>query len=88
MGNCTGIPSNNVIGVFNSTTSYVPAGIISVTLDATVNVTAGDILCGSAALAGTAHDNGPTACTLGNWVGIVTTTASSVSSATASLRLN
>lgn len=86
-GNCAGLPSNNVLGVFNTTTTYIPNGIVSVALDATVNVTVGDILCGSSTSAGTAHDNGSTVCTNGNWVGIVTTTASSVSSATASLRL-
>jgi hypothetical protein len=76
-----------VIGVFVSSTAYTNAGIVSVALDATVNVTFGDILCGSATSANTAHDNGSTVCTNGNWIGIVTTTASSVSSATASLRL-
>lgn len=83
VGNCTGLPSNNVIGVFNSSSTWVDSGEVSVALDATVNVTFGDILCVSAGTAGTAHDNGTTSCTTGEWVGIVKTTASSVSSATA-----
>lgn len=82
IGNCTGTPSNNILGVFTSTTTWVANGETSVTLDATVNVTFGDILCASATSAGTAHDNGSVACTTGEWVGIVKTTASSVSSAT------
>lgn len=87
MGNCTALPPNNVLGVFNSSTTYVPSGIVSVALDATVSVVAGDILCASSTGAAQAHDNGSTACTNGEWVGIVTTTAASVSSATTSLRL-
>lgn len=87
-GNCTGLPANNVLGVFISTTAYSATGLVSVTLDTTQNVTFGDILCVSSTSAGTAHDNGTFACTLGEWVGIVTTTASSVSSATTSVRLN
>lgn len=88
VGNCTALSPNNFIGVFNSSTTYIPTGIASVSLDATVNVTAGDILCASTTGAGQAHDNSSTPCTNGEWVGIVTTTASSVSSATTSLRLN
>jgi hypothetical protein len=87
MGNCTGTAPNNFIGVFNSSTTYVASGIVSVSIDATQNVTFGDILCASATSAGFAHDNGSNACTNGEWVGVVTTTASSVSSVTASLRL-
>jgi hypothetical protein len=86
MGNCTALPPGNVLGVFNSSTTYVSTGIVSVTLDATVNVTFGDILCNSTSVAAEAHDNGSTACANGQWIGIVTTTASSVSSATTSLR--
>jgi hypothetical protein len=87
MGNCTSLPPNNVLGVFNGTATYVTNLITSVVLDSTQNVTYGDILCGSATVAGTAHDNGQTPCTNGNWVGIVTVTASSTANATASLRL-
>jgi hypothetical protein len=75
------------LGVFNATTTYLTAGILSVTLDGTVNVTYGDNLCASSTGAAEAHDNGSSPCANGQWVGIVTTTASSVSSATASLRL-
>lgn len=87
IGNCTGTPSNNILGVFTSSSTWIASGEQSVVLDATVNVTVGDILCVSATSAGTAHDNGSGACTTGEWVGIVKTTASSVSSATAFVAL-
>jgi hypothetical protein len=86
IGNCTGTPSNNIIGVFNSSTTWIASGETSVTLDATVNVTFGDILCASSS-AGVAHDNAGVSCTSGEWVGIVKTTASSVSAATAFVAL-
>lgn len=88
MGNCTALPPNNIVGVFVSSTAYQSTGITSVSLDATQNVVFGDLLCASATGASLAHDNGSTPCTLGEYVGVVTTSASSVSSATASLRLN
>jgi len=86
IGNCPGTPANNIIGVFNSSTTWIASGETSVTLDATVNVTFGDILCASTS-AGVSHDNGTVACATGEWVGIVKTTASSVSSATAMIVL-
>jgi hypothetical protein len=87
IGNCTGTPSNNIIGVFNSSTTWIASGETTVTLDATVSVTFGDILCASSTVAGDSHDNGSTPCTNGEWVGIVKTTAASVSSATAFIAL-
>ena len=86
IGNCTGTPSNNFLGVFNSSTTWISSGEVSVTLDGSVNVTAGDILCASST-AGESHDNGSTSCATGEWVGIVKTTASSVSSATAFIKM-
>jgi hypothetical protein len=86
-GNCTALPPNNFLGVFTAAGFYVSQGIISVTLDATVNVTYGDILCASSTGTAEGHDNGSVACANGEWIGIVTTTASSVSSATVALRL-
>ena len=86
IGNCTGIPSNNFIGVFNSSTTWIASGEVSVTLDGTVNVTFGDNLCASSS-AGVAHDNGAVACATGEGVAVVKTTASSVSSATAFVRM-
>jgi hypothetical protein len=85
-GNCTGTPSNNFIGVFNSSTTWIASGEVSVTLDGTVNVTFGDNLCASSS-AGLAHDNGAVACATGEGVGVVKTTASGVSSATAFVRM-
>jgi hypothetical protein len=89
VGNCTGLPSNNVLGVFADTSGNITmtGNVATVALDATGNVAFGDILCGSSTSASVAHDNGTVVCTPGNWVGIVQTTASSVSSATAFLRL-
>jgi hypothetical protein len=86
VGNCTGTPSVNIIGVFNSSTTWIASGEASITLDGTVNVTAGDLLCASST-AGVSHDNGLVACATGEWVGVVKTTASSVSSATAFIAL-
>jgi hypothetical protein len=86
-GNCTATPPGNVLGVFNASGTFLSVGIVSVVIDSTQNVTAGDILCNSSSTAGEAHDNGSTSCATGQWVGIVTTTASSVSTVTASLRL-
>jgi hypothetical protein len=86
-GNCTALPPNNVLGVFNASGTYITSGIVSVTLDATVNVTYGDIICASATGAAEGHDNLTTVCTPGNWIGIATTTAASSSTATVSLRL-
>lgn len=88
MGNCTGTPPNNILGVFlTGGAAYVGTGqIASVVIDTAQNVTAGDVLCASS-IAGKSHDNGSIACANGEWVGIVTTTASSVSTVTASLRL-
>jgi hypothetical protein len=83
-GNCTGVGS--MLGVFISTTAYTAEGIVSVVLDATENVTFQDNICASSSSFGTGHDNGATACLPGQAVGVVTTTASSVSSATVSLR--
>jgi hypothetical protein len=86
-GNCTALPPNNFLGVFlPGGTSYATTGIVSVVIDATQNVTFGDILCAST-IAGKSHDNGTTSCASGEGVGTVTTTASSVSTVTASLRL-
>jgi hypothetical protein len=86
-GNCTTTPPNNFIGIFLSGgVTYATTGIVSVVIDATQNVTFGDILCASTT-AGKAHDNLTIACANGEWVGVVTTTASSVSTVTASLRL-
>lgn len=85
VGNCTGLAG--IIGVFTSSTTFTAGGETSVTLDATVNVTFGDNLCVSSTSFGTAHDNGATACTTGLGIGIVKTTASSVSSATAFVAL-
>lgn len=85
VGNCTGLAG--VIGVFTSTTTFTAGGETSVTLDATQNVTFGDNLCASSSSFGTAHDNGATACTTGLGIGIVKTTAASVSSATAFIAL-
>lgn len=88
MGNCTTLPPNNFLGVFLAGgTTYTTQGVQSVVIDATQNVTFGDILCASPTAAAKAHDNGSTPCTNGEWVGIVTTTASSISTVTASLRL-
>lgn len=81
IGNCTGTPSNNVIGVFNSSTTWIASGEVSVTLDATVSVTFGDNVCVSSS-AGLSHDNGVTACPTGQGIGVVKTTAASVTSAT------
>jgi hypothetical protein len=86
IGNCTGTPSNNFVGVFNSSTTWIASGETTVTLDATINVTFGDNLCASSS-AGLAHDNGATACATGEGVGVVKATASSVSSATAFVRM-
>jgi hypothetical protein len=87
MGNCTGIPSNNFMGVFlTGGTAYATTGIVSVVIDATQNVTFGDILCASST-AGLAHDNLTVSCASGESVGVVTTTASSVSTVTASLKM-
>jgi hypothetical protein len=87
MGNCTGTPSNNYLGVFlPGGTTYATAGIISVVIDATQNVTFGDILCASS-IAGKAHDNGTVSCAAGEGIGVVTTSATSVSTVTASLRI-
>lgn len=85
IGNCPGLAG--VIGVFNSGTTWISSGEATVTLDATVNVTVGDHLCASPTSFGTAHNNGANDCTQGLSVGIVKTTASSVSSATAFLAL-
>lgn len=88
IGNCTGTPSGNVIGVFAGTAGYfIQTGKATVALDATVSVTFGDNLCASAISANTAHDNGATVCPLGTKIGVVETTASSVSTATAVLNL-
>jgi hypothetical protein len=88
IGNCTGTPSNNFIGVFTTTDGfYSQMGSVPVTLDGSTSVTYGDILCASSTSAGTAHDNGSTACTVGQWVGVVQTTAGSVTTAQALLRL-
>lgn len=88
IGNCTALPPNNFVGVFgNASGVVVSSGTVVVNLDGTVSVTRGDILCASAGTAGTAHDNGSVACANGEWVGVVTTTAASVTSATAYLRL-
>jgi hypothetical protein len=88
VGNCTGLPSNNAAGVFVDTSGNIQsAGVVTVTLDATVNVAFGDILCASPISAGTAHDNANLACTPGEWVGIVQTTAASTALATAYLKL-
>ena len=84
--NCTALPPNNVLGVFNTTSTYITTGIVSVTIDATQNVTFGDIICNSSVTAAEGHDNGVNACSPGQMIGIVTTTASSVSAATTSLR--
>jgi hypothetical membrane protein len=87
MGNCTGTPSNTFMGVFlTGGTAYATTGIVSVVIDATQNVAFADILCASST-AGLAHDNGSTSCATGEWVGIVTTTATGVSTATASLKM-
>jgi hypothetical protein len=88
IGNCTGTPSNNFVGVFTTTDGfYSQLGSVPVTLDTSTSVAYGDILCASSTSAGTAHDNGSTACTVGQWVGIIQTTASSVTTAQALLRL-
>jgi hypothetical protein len=86
IGNCTGTPANNILGVFNSSATWIASGETSVILDATVNVTFGDILCSSSS-AGLVHDNGATSCATGEGVGVVKTTASSVTTATAFIRL-
>jgi hypothetical protein len=86
-GNCTALPPTNVLGVFNATGTYTTAGIVSVLIDATQNVTFGDNICASSTGAHLAHDNGSVACATGQAIGVVTTTASSVSTVTASLRL-
>lgn len=87
MGNCTGTPPVTFLGVFlPGGVTYANSGIATVTIDATQNVTFGDILCASS-IASKAHDNGSVACANGQWVGQVTTTATSVSSVTANLRL-
>jgi hypothetical protein len=87
VGNCTSFPPNNFLGVFyNGTGGVQSQGLVTVNLDATVNVTFGDIVCASSASA-KGHDNGSTACANGEWVGIVETTATSVSAATVFLKL-
>jgi len=86
IGNCVGTPSNNILGIFNSSSTWVATGETSVVIDATQNVTFGDILCASST-AGLAHDNGSVSCTTGEGVGVVKTTASSVSTVTAFVRL-
>lgn len=87
IGNCTTFPPNNFAGIFyNGTGGVQTQGVATVNLDATVSVTDGDVLCASG-LSDTAHDNGSIPCTNGEWVGFVETTASSVTSATAILRL-
>jgi hypothetical protein len=83
IGNCTSLPCNPIIGVFTSSNpaSWIASGETIVNLDATVNVIFNDILCASATMQGTAHDNGSIACTTGEWVGIAKTTSTgSVSS--------
>ena len=89
VGNCTSLPCNPIIGVFNSSTppTWIASGETAVNLDATVNVAYNDILCASATVAGTAHDNGSIACTTGEWVGIVKTTAPGVTFAIAFVAL-
>lgn len=86
VGNCAVFPCAP-LGVFtNNTGGYQSTGFGTVNLDATQNVTYGDNLCSSSAGA-TAHDNGSTPCATGLWVGVVTTTASSVSSASVYLEI-
>lgn len=79
--NCANLPCSPIIGVFAAPPSppppttlplWVTSGVAMVQLDATVNVSYNDILCASATMAGTAHDNGSIACTTGLWVGIAT----------------
>jgi hypothetical protein len=86
VGNCTGTPPANILGVFNSSTTWIASGEASIALDGTVSVTAGDILCASTT-AGESHDNGSTACAPGEMVGVVKTAASSVTSATGFITL-
>jgi hypothetical protein len=83
IGNCSSSPCNPILGVFNSSTTWITSGETAVILDGSVNVTYNDILCASSTVPGTAHDNGLVACTVGEWVGIVKTSATSTSSATA-----
>jgi fibronectin-binding autotransporter adhesin len=80
VGNCTALGST--LGVFNSSTTWIASGETSITLDATVSVTFGDNICQSPTVQSEGHDNGTTACTTGLGIGIVKTTAASVSSAT------
>ncbi len=86
VGNCTGTPPSNVIGVFNTSSTWIASGEVSVALDGTVSVTFGDNVCNSST-AGEAHDNGSTACATGQGLGVVKTTAASVTAATIFLKL-
>jgi hypothetical protein len=88
LGNCSNLPCNPIIGVFNSSTTWIDSGETVVNLDGpSVNVNYNDILCASATGPGEAHDNGSVACTTGEWVGVVKASASGVSSATAFITL-
>ena len=87
IANCTTFPANNFLGVFATSTGGIQqTGFGTVNLDAKVNVTYGDILCASSSTA-TAHDNGSTPCANGEWIGIATITASSVTSTKLFMRL-
>ena len=79
IGNCTTAGAANVVGVFNSGTTYEASGQASVTLDATVTTNVGDFVCVSTLSAGLSHENGVTACPANQRIGIVTVTNSSSS---------
>lgn len=85
VGNCTSL--SGVLGVFLGGTTWTSSGEATVTLETTTTVTFGDNLCVSSTSFGTVHDNGTIACTTGLGVGIVKTTAVSVTSATAFIAL-
>ena len=79
IGNCTSFPASNFIGVFvNSAGGYATSGWHPVNLDATVTVTVGDYICSSTS-ADQGHDNGSSGCPLGQLVGLVYQTQTSVS---------
>lgn len=88
VGNCTGTSPTNFIGVFaNSNGGVQQGGPVNVNLDGTPTVVFGDIICASTVTPGKGHDNGGSACSLGQQVGIVTTSASTVSTANVFLKM-
>lgn len=87
IGNCTALPPVNPIGAFNASGTFINSGLLTITIDATQNVTVGDVICYSSSTAGLFHDNGSMSCPLGLGAGIVFTTASSTSTPSVFLAL-